>query len=148
MTKEELLKSIDESLFDLTLKIHEEFGSFYEKIPEKYCWVLILVSKYESLYVKELADLIRISPSSASQLLSKMEKEQYIVREMDPGQRRQTFIKIGKSGEKVLKKMEETREKISAKYLMKLPYEDLESFYDGAVKLKQIVDDEKRSAEK
>ncbi|RSL34822.1 MarR family transcriptional regulator [Salibacterium salarium] len=145
LTKNELLKSIDESLYDLTLKIQEEFCSFYEYIPEKYCWVLTLVSKYQPLYVKQLADLMRISASSASQLLSKMEKEKYIVREMDKGQKRQIIIKVGDQGEAVLEKIEETRKNISFNYLMKLSYKELEAFHKGALKVKHLVDAERES---
>ncbi|MFB4164426.1 MarR family winged helix-turn-helix transcriptional regulator [Alteribacillus sp. JSM 102045] len=147
MEKEEILKFIDDALFELSLNIHEEFGGIYQDIPERYRSVLILTSKYKTLYVKDLSDLLHISPSSVSQLLSKMEKECYIIRELDPGKRRQTFVKLGVEGKKVLERMTETRNKISSKYLIKLSYEDLVSFHQVALKIKKIVESEREAAE-
>ncbi|WP_158737323.1 MarR family winged helix-turn-helix transcriptional regulator [Alteribacillus sp. YIM 98480] len=147
MEKEELLKSISNALFDLSLNIHEEFGGVYQEIPERYRFVIILISKYKTLYVKDLADLLHISPSSVSQMLSKMEKERYIVRELDPGKRRQTFVKLGVEGEKILRKMTETTNKIYSKYLIKLSYNDLVSFQQIAVRIKEVVESEREAAE-
>src|SRR5699024_9959330 len=81
---------------------------------------LLMLNKYETLYVKDLAELLHLSSSSVSQLLSKMEKETYIKRELDPEQRRQTFVTIGTEGAKILHQMEETRNDIASAYLMQL----------------------------
>nr|WP_275899656.1 MarR family transcriptional regulator [Bacillus piscicola] len=141
-----MLRAIDESLFDLFLKIDEEFGGYYIDVPERYRFVLIVISKYESLYVKDLARLLHASPSSVSQLLSKMEKENYIVRELDVEKRRQTFVRLGEKGRDVLESMEKTRNEISSKYLLKLSREDLTAFHEIALKLKTIVDAERKSS--
>lgn len=143
MNKEELVKAIDESLFDLSLQIEEEFAECFLDMPEKYRFVLQLVSRYSPLYVKDLAELLRVSRSSVSQMLSKMESEGYIVRELDPEKRRQTFVKLGEKGKGVLQTMENTRNLISSKYLKQLRYEELERFYDIAVKLKAVVEEER-----
>src|SRR5699024_820319 len=108
--------------------------------------VLILLYRYETLYVKDLAELLHVSPSSASQLLSKMEAEDYIVRELDPDKRRYTFVKLGENGVKAIRKMEEIRNQITSKYLMKLSHEELTVFKEVAEKIKTIVERERETA--
>lgn len=139
MNKEELLESIDEALFDFSLSINEEFGGHHQDVPEKYHIVFVLLSRYETLYVKDLARLLHLSSSSVSQLLSQMEKEHYIIRELDPERRSHTFVKLGENGLKTVQTMKETRNKISSKYLMQLSYEDLVQFREISIKLKNIV---------
>lgn len=145
MDKSELLESIDEAIFDLSLTINEEFGGYHQDIPEKYRIVLILLYRYETLYVKDLARLLHVSSSSVSQLLSKMEAEDFIIRELDPEKRRYTFVKLGEEGLKTVQDMETTRNEISSKYLMKLTHEDLTAFKDIAVKIKSIVEEEREA---
>src|SRR5699024_5539796 len=96
-------------MFDFSLAINEEFGGYSQNIPEKYHPVLILLYRYETLYVKDLANLLHVSPSSASQLLSIMEEEDYIVRELDPDERRYTFVKLGENGVEEILKLEVIR---------------------------------------
>lgn len=143
MDKEGLLKAIGDDLFDLSLKMNEEFGGRYVDIPEKYRFVLLLLWQYERLYVKDVAKLLHISSSSASQLLSKMEAEQYIVRELDPEQRRKTLVFLGDMGKKVLEHMEQTRKDITSKYFLKIPYEDLEAFHRILSQLKEMIQKER-----
>jgi len=139
LNKEELLESIDEALFEFSLSINEEFGGYHQDIPEKYHIVFVLLSRYETLYVKDLARLLHLSSSSVSQLLSQMEKEEYIIRELDPDRRSHTFVKLGKNGLETVQKMKETRNEISSKYLMQLSHDDLVQFREISIKLKNIV---------
>lgn len=139
MDKKELLDSIDEALFEFSLSINEEFGGHHQDVPEKYHIVFVLLSRYETLYVKDLARLLHLSSSSVSQMLSQMEKEGYIIRELDPERRSHTFVKLGENGVKTVGKMKETRNEISSKYLMQLSYDDLVRFREISIKLKNIV---------
>ncbi|HLQ95853.1 MAG TPA: MarR family transcriptional regulator [Pseudogracilibacillus sp.] len=140
MDKKALLDEIGDAIFDFSLAINEEFGGVYQDIPEKYRIVLVMLDRYESLYVKDLAALLHLSSSSVSQLLSKMEKEDYIERELDPEQRRQTFVTLGNEGRKIMQQMEKTRNDISSAYLMQLSEEDLKTFRDISIKIKKTVE--------
>ncbi|SDI33586.1 DNA-binding transcriptional regulator, MarR family [Alteribacillus persepolensis] len=142
MNKEALLRAVDDALFDVTLKINEEFGAHYIQLSEKYRMVLFLLSKHSSVYVKDIVRHLHASPSAVSQLLSKMEAEQYIIRTLDPNQRRQTFVRLGKRGTDVVKQMKETRNRIASGYLMKLPYDDIETLYRITEKLRVMVSDD------
>ena len=145
MRKEELIDGIEDAIFDLSLAMNEEFGGYHQDIPEKYRVVLILLSRYETLYVKDVAHFLHLSSSSASQLLSRMESENYIVRELDPQRRTFTFVKLGDQGQERVREMKATRNEIASKYLMKLSKEDLVTFKDIAVKIKEIVEKEKEA---
>lgn len=105
--------------------------------------VLILLSRYETFYVKNLAELLHMSASSTSQLLSKMEAEEYIVRESDPDKRIHTLVKLGTEGRKTVEVMERNGNEISAKYLMELSHEDLTSLQDITIKIKEIIERKK-----
>lgn len=140
LDKKALLDEIGDAIFDFSLAINEEFGGVYQDIPEKYRIVLVMLDRYESLYVKDLAALLHLSSSSVSQLLSKMEKEDYIERELDPEQRRQTFVTLGNEGRKIMQQMEKTRNDISSAYLMQLSEEDLKTFRDISIKIKKTVE--------
>src|SRR5699024_4229853 len=140
------LEAIGEAMFDFSLAINEEFGGCSQNIPEKYHRVLILLYRYETLYVKELVELLHVAHRSASQLLSIMEAEEYIDRELDPDKRRYTFVKLGENGVKAIQKMEEIRNQITSKYLMKLSHEELTVFKEVAEKIKTIVERERETA--
>lgn len=144
MDKKELLDKIGDAVFDLSLAINEEFGGVHQHIPEKYRMVLILLSRYETLYVKNLAELLHMSASSTSQLLSRMEDEKYIIREADPQKRIHTIVKLGEAGYKTVASMEENGNKISTKYLMELPLEDLVHLQAITVKIKNIIERKKK----
>src|SRR5699024_1825270 len=133
-------------MFYFCLAINEEFGGDSKTILEVYQRVLILLDRYETLYVRDLAELLHVSPSSASQLLSKMDAEDYIVRELDPDQRRYTFVKLGENGVEAIQKMEEIRNQITSKYLMKLSHDELTVFKEVAEKIKTIVERERETA--
>ncbi len=143
MEKKELLDKIGDTVFDLTLAINEEFGGYHQHIPERYRMVLILLSRYETLYVKNLAELLHMSASSTSQLLSRMEADDYIVRESDPDKRIHTLVKLGAEGRKTVDTMEESGNKISTKYLMELPLEDLMGLQNITIKIKEIIERKK-----
>lgn len=140
LNKKVLLDEIGDAIFDFSLAINEEFGGIYQDIPEKHRIVLLMLHRYQSLYVKDLAALLHLSSSSTSQLLSKMEKEDYIERALDPEQRRQTFVTLGSKGIKTLQQMERTRNDISSTYLMQLSEEDLKTFRDISIKVKKTVE--------
>lgn len=143
MDKKELLDKIGDAVFDLSLAINEEFGGCHQHIPERYRMVLILLSRYETLYVKNLAQLLHMSASSTSQLLSRMEDENYIVREADPKNRIHTIVKLGDEGQKTVQSMEENGNKISTKYLMELSMEDLINLQNIAIKIQDIIERKK-----
>lgn len=146
MNKERLLKAIGDDLFDLSLKMNEEFGGRYVDIPEKYRIVLLFLWQYQRLYVKDLAKLLHVSSSAMSQLLSKMEEERYIVRELDPEQRRKTFVFVGERGKQILHHMEKTRKEITKKYFLKIPYEDLAVFHRILSQLKEMVEKDREKS--
>src|SRR5699024_1086274 len=127
-------------MFDFSLAINEEFGGYSQNIPEKYHSVLILLYRYQTLYIKDLSKLLHVSPSSARKSFSNIEAEDYIVRKLDTDQRRYTFVKLGENGVEAIQKMEEIRNQITSKYLMKLSHEELTVFKEVAEKIKTIVE--------
>ncbi|MBP1990276.1 MarR family winged helix-turn-helix transcriptional regulator [Paenibacillus eucommiae] len=76
--------------------------------------------------VKEIAESFSTTPSAASQLISKMEKENYVKREINLKNRREIIVSLAEKGLQYHKKMSEADMALMEKYYLRLEKKDLE----------------------
>ncbi|WP_010283585.1 MarR family winged helix-turn-helix transcriptional regulator [Bacillus timonensis] len=118
----------------------KEFESiFHYDITTKQSIVLHHVNQAGTITVNELAQLMNISASAVSQLLNKLESEQYIKREINPNNRREILISLGSKGKELYEESEKIDQKIMEKYYSKLTKEEMIQFQTIVGKLHSII---------
>lgn len=118
----------------------KEFEAIFQyDITTKQSIVLHHVYQAGTITVNELAQLMKISASATSQLLNKLESEQYIKREINPNNRREILISLGSKGKEMYKESEKIDQVIMEKYYSKLTQEEMIQFQTIVRKLHTII---------
>lgn len=60
--------------------------------------LLLTISSREGIHQKELAEMMHVNPSSMSEFINKLEDEEYIIRSVDPEDKRATLITLTEKG--------------------------------------------------
>ena len=68
------------------------------RLPRERILAMILAKGDEGVHQKELAEEMRINPSSISELIDKLEADRYIERTVDPADKRATIITLTEKG--------------------------------------------------
>ncbi|MFD2444561.1 MarR family winged helix-turn-helix transcriptional regulator [Bacillus sp. CGMCC 1.16607] len=89
--------------------------------------------------VNEISQYFSVTASAASQLVSKLEKQGYVKREINPENRREIIVHIGIKGQEYNQLVEENQLHLIEKYYAKLSKEDIEKLLDIHEKLYKIA---------
>ncbi|MDX8361981.1 MarR family transcriptional regulator [Cytobacillus sp. IB215316] len=134
-----MLEQINNSL------IHEIESLLQFDLTPKQSVLINIVQAFNNITVKDLAKKMNISTSGVSQLLSKLEKDKYIKREINVDNRREVHINLDTKGLELYQASKEIDNKIIDKYFSKLDESEAEQFYAIVKKLHGIVMSEKQN---
>lgn len=109
------------------------------ELSQKQSLVLSILEKKQQLTMNEVAEIINATPSAASQFIQKLEKKQYVKREVNKDNRREVFVLLDEKGEAFFNEMTAIDERVLEKYFLKLPEEDIIKYHEILRKLHQIV---------
>lgn len=138
-----LVKEINQVEYETNLMLTEEFSSLFdETLTTKQAVFLNLLQTKGPLQTFELAKLMGTSPSAVSQLVNRLEQEDYIKRTMSKKDRREVIIELDERGHLYFQKQEEIELAIIDKYYTKLNKEDLLQLKDILLKLRFIISKE------
>ncbi|MDD1504792.1 MarR family winged helix-turn-helix transcriptional regulator [Lysinibacillus sp. NPDC095746] len=138
-----LVKEINQVEYETNLMLTEEFSSLFdETLTTKQAVFLNLLQTKGPLQTYELAKLMGTSPSAVSQLVNRLEQEDYIKRTMSKKDRREVIIELDERGHLYFQKQEEIELAIIDKYYTKLNKEDLLQLKDILLKLRFIISEE------
>ncbi|WHZ03449.1 MarR family transcriptional regulator [Neobacillus sp. YX16] len=101
--------------------------------------VILELLRVNNRTVNEIAHFLSITASAASQLISKLEKQEYVKREINPDNRREIIVQLGEKGHYYNQMVDKNQQYIIEKYYAKLPKEDLEKLLDIHEKLYHIA---------
>jgi MarR family transcriptional regulator, organic hydroperoxide resistance regulator len=101
--------------------------------------VVLELLRVKNRTVNEIAHFLSITASAASQLISKLEKQEYVKREINPDNRREIIVQLGKKGHYYNQMVDKNQRFIIEKYYAKLPQEDLDKLLDIHEKLYHIA---------
>jgi MarR family transcriptional regulator, organic hydroperoxide resistance regulator len=101
--------------------------------------VILELLRVKNRTVNEIAHFLSITASAASQLISKLEKQDYVKREINPDNRREIIVQLGEKGHYYNQMVDKNQLLIIEKYYAKLPKEDLEKLLDIHEKLYHIA---------
>lgn len=138
-----LVKEINQVEYETNLMLTEEFSSLFdETLTTKQAVFLNLLQTKGPLQTYELAKLMGTSPSAVSQLVNRLEQEDYIKRTMSKKDRREVIIELDERGHLYFQKQEEIELAIIDKYYTKLNKEELLQLKDILLKLRFIISEE------
>lgn len=101
--------------------------------------VILELLRVQNRTVNEISNYFSISASAASQLISKLEKQDYVKRDINPENRREIIVQLGEKGHNYIDMIDKNQLYIIEKYYAKLSKEDLETLLDIHEKLYQIA---------
>lgn len=133
--------------FDLFDKVNnhllKQYYSFLNHtLTPKQLLVLDLVHKGEPIKVHNIAEQLGFSVSSTSQLVSKLENESYVVRSINPENRREIFLTIGEKGKEYYNDFDKVNQFLIDNFFSKMSVEETKQLRDIADKLHTIVTSE------
>lgn len=89
--------------------------------------LMILLAHEEGMHQKELAEEMKIGPSSLSELIDKLESDRYVERNVDPEDRRSTLITLTEKGKARAFEAEDMRRSAAAERFAALTQEEKET---------------------
>ena len=138
-----IFTKLDEINYVLLHHYEEIIG---HNLTPKQALVLEHVHRHSTLTVNELASKMKVTPGAISQLLAKLEQQQYIVRSINPESRREIIVTLGEKGTELYQAYEKIDQKIVDEYYSKLSPEVIKQFEYAVNELYTIVMSEKGSS--
>lgn len=140
----EYMREIHMLLDSINLMLLADFKSLMNlDLTGKQWIVLNLLDKRGRLTVNELAQALDVTPSAVSQLLRTLQKEGYVHRNVNPANRRETFVYLHNRGKELFLEVEKMEEILAEKYYSKLEWKEVHQLHQIVQKLHQIVAAEK-----
>ena len=104
-----IFTKLDEINYVLLHHYEEIIG---HNLTPKQALVLEHLNIHSKLSVNELASKMKVTPGAISQLLAKLEQQQYIVRSINPESRREIIVTLGEKGTNLYQAFEKIDQKI------------------------------------
>ena len=141
------MKSIFTKLDEINYVLLHHYEEIIDhNITPKQALVLEHVHRHSTLSVNELASKMKVTPGAISQLLAKLEQQQYIVRSINPESCREIIVTLGEKGTDLYQAYEKIDQKIVNEYYSKLSPEVIKQFEYAVNELYTIVMSEKESS--
>jgi len=120
----------------------ERQSLFNEDLSSKQMIIMDLVEKESQLSISQLAEAMNVTSSAVSQIVSKLEKEKYLLRTINPDNRREIIVQLDERGHQYYSKEEEINREIVDRFYSRMKMEDMVQLRDILVKLNLIVEEE------
>lgn len=144
MTQQEkiyqMVQDINATVYSMNsyfIKVHQELVT--DDLSPKQMILLDFVMENSNVTIGQLAQYMNITSSAVGQLVSKLEEQNYVSRQINPENRREIFVQLDVAGVKYFEKEEEIKRLIVSKYYSKLEINELESLKFILEKLNGIV---------
>ena len=140
MSLYEQVKRINEATYTIDRLIFKHYKQYLNiGITTQQAVVLDIVYVAKRSTVGEIAMEMNISSSAVSQLIAKLEKNQYIKREINLQNRREIFITLDEKGVEYFSKQDYVKQQVSDKISSKLTSKDVDELERIVDKLKEIA---------
>src|SRR5690625_4784040 len=102
-----LVEEINATTHFINNHIYKKYSSLIDKdITNAQDLLLITIQQAEKLTVREIAEKLDITPSGASQQISKLEQDNYVKREINEKNRREILVSLDSKGVEYFEKQE------------------------------------------
>lgn len=136
----QLVQEINDAVYSMDsyfIKVHHDLVT--DDLSAKQMILLDFIMKSSNVTIGQIAQYMNITSSAVGQLVSKLEEQNYVSRQINPENRREIFVQLDVAGIKYFEKEEEIRRFIVSKYYSKLEISELESLKLIIEKLNGIV---------
>lgn len=128
-SKSDIIKDAFRMLEKVNVKVSQEFEVLLNhELSPKQELVLKTVRDAEKITINALSEITGFSPSSLSQLVSRMEEAGYLKREINLNNRREIFVMLGENGSQYVKDYDEVDNEIIKKYYVEFSVEEVQLF--------------------
>ncbi|WP_291559535.1 MarR family winged helix-turn-helix transcriptional regulator [Clostridium sp. UBA2485] len=100
------------------------------------------MKKESILSISQLAELMNVTSSAVSQIVSKLEKEKYLLRTINPSNRREIIVQLDERGHNYYSKEEEINKEIVNHFYSRLKTEEVIQLRNILVELNHVVEEE------
>ena len=136
----ERMKGIFQTLDQINYKLLYHYEEVLEhKLTPKQALVIEHVQQHGTLTVNELAEKMNVTASAISQLLTKLEKEHYINRSINPNSRREIIVTLGMKGKALYELYAKVDEQIVSTYYAKLDDEVIDQLEQAVNKIYEVI---------
>lgn len=119
--------------------MNTHFSSLNNDITPKQFIILKSVYEMQPVNVQTIAKKYHLSMSSVSQLITKLEKENYLHRELNPENRREILLTLGPKGQEYFNEYERIDQLIIEQYYSRLSLQETQLLREIANKLYEVV---------
>lgn len=138
-----LVTEINEITYSMNARLVKERQSlFNEDLSSKQMIIMDLVKKESQLSISQLAEAMNVTSSAVSQIVSKLEKEKYLLRTINPDNRREIIVQLDERGHQYYSKEEEINREIVNRFYSRMKIEDMIQLRDILEKINLIVEEE------
>ncbi|MCL1696166.1 MULTISPECIES: MarR family transcriptional regulator [unclassified Lysinibacillus] len=139
----QIVDDINQYTYEMNVKLAKaQEALFTDDLSMKQTLVIDFVHKHKKCTMGEIAHYMEISPSAVSQIVSRLEKENYLKRDINPNNRREVVVMLAENGDAYYHRDEQINELIIEKIYSKMPVEDLEQLRSLIQRLNRIVEEE------
>ncbi|MGE7114187.1 MarR family winged helix-turn-helix transcriptional regulator [Lysinibacillus sp. NPDC047702] len=139
----QIIGDIHHYTYEMNVKLAKaQEALFKDDLSMKQTMVLDFVHKHAKCTMGEIAHYMEITPSAISQIVTRLEKENYLKRDINPNNRREVVVMLDEFGHAYYQRDEQINELIIKKIYSKMPVEDLEQLRNLIQRLYQITEEE------
>ncbi len=139
----QIVDDINQYTYEMNVKLAKaQEALFTDDLSMKQTLVIDFVHKHKKCTMGAIAHYMEISPSAVSQIVSRLEKENYLKRDINPNNRREVVVMLAENGDAYYHRDEQINELIIEKIYSKMPVEDLEQLRSLIQRLNRIVEEE------
>lgn len=137
------VKDLNQTVYEINLALMQKYESQIDnEITSKQAVLLEVIYKHKRLTVSEIADHIKVSSSAVSQIISKLDKKNYLRREINPDNRREIIVLLGEEGIRYFEARNRIDKAIIEKYYAQLDFEEVLTVKNTYQKLKTIIEED------
>ncbi|MGE7883717.1 MarR family winged helix-turn-helix transcriptional regulator [Bacillus sp. NPDC094077] len=135
----EMNRAYNEFYILLFQELKDEFGLTGQQEN-----MLFHINLNENTTANHIASTFNISKSAVSQVLSKLEKQKMISKQVNPNNKREYFLTLGPNGSKYIERLSELDDVLIEKYFSKIDIDALEQMTDTLTKINKVILEEKQ----
>ena len=135
----EMNRAYNEFYILLFQELKDEFGLTGQQES-----MLFHINLNENTTANNIASTFNISKSAVSQVLSKLEKQKMISKQVNPNNKREYFLTLGPNGSKYIERLSELDDVLIEKYFSKIDIDALEQMTDTLTKINKVILEEKQ----
>lgn len=137
-----------EFLSKVNSKMVMEFNSlFNHEITQKQLLILQIVRDAENITVNEISQQTGLSLSSVSQLIGRLEKENYLKREVNINNRREVFVSLDSEADLLFENYNRVDSYLIEKYYSEFSLEEVKQFRNLVKKLYNVMEQKEENRE-